>query len=264
MGVSYLSAAYSISVGKSSTKAVLVALAECAGDKTGRAWPSVPELERMTELNRKTVFLCLAELQALKIIVDTGDRVGKTKQITVWWLDLCLLQNKSKCSQESIPKAEQFQKRNSSAFSRKESRFFPESVPKTGHGTTSEPLLNHHHPTSSKNQGVVVDDIDDLVEAAVWEVSRGKNPLLSEGGFRIKKKERLLASGTSAADLKTLLEWREAGRRAAQLAELASAQAQDREKPPVLDKDACARGAAFFTRPGGAQEKIKSSCPVFG
>lgn len=97
--------------GSPAKKLVLFALAECAQRDGSRSFPSVPALVEFTSLNRKTIIVALAQLQAQNLISDTGERVGRTKQIRVFQLHI-----------ETVPKAEQSQKRNSPVFSRKASQ----------------------------------------------------------------------------------------------------------------------------------------------
>lgn len=51
-----------------------------------RAFPSLAHLEEATLLNRKTIVASLAALQAQGLIVDTKERIGRTKQIPVYQL----------------------------------------------------------------------------------------------------------------------------------------------------------------------------------
>lgn len=66
-------------------KLILLSLADRAGEDHC-AFPSIQRLEYDTELNRKTIIEHLGKLNALGFIRDTGKRVGKTRQITVWQL----------------------------------------------------------------------------------------------------------------------------------------------------------------------------------
>ena len=92
--------------GSSGAKLVLLGLAECAGRKDALAFPSIAELVEFSDLNRKSVITNLAKLEAIGLIEDTGNCVGRTKQIKIY--RLCL---------ETVPKTEQSQKRNSTDFS---------------------------------------------------------------------------------------------------------------------------------------------------
>lgn len=73
---------------KSSDKMILWALGDHAAKGGNRAFPSVAALCDFTLLKRQTVMECLARLEATGLIRDTGERVGRTKQIKVWELPL--------------------------------------------------------------------------------------------------------------------------------------------------------------------------------
>lgn len=72
-------------VGKSSVKFVLIALANHA-DAQGFAWPSISHISETTEQDRKTVVAALATLRESGFLIDTGDKKGSTKQVTVYQL----------------------------------------------------------------------------------------------------------------------------------------------------------------------------------
>jgi pyocin large subunit-like protein len=71
-------------------KLVLWALADAADDKTLTAFPSVAALVAFTSLERKRVMSSLARLTAIGVIIDTGERIGRTKQVKVWRLPITL------------------------------------------------------------------------------------------------------------------------------------------------------------------------------
>lgn len=76
-------------VPNSSAKFVLLAIANRSNpDQRGRviAYTSIPYLAAVTAQDRKTVVANLAKLREWNLIEDTGDRVGKTKQIPVYEL----------------------------------------------------------------------------------------------------------------------------------------------------------------------------------
>jgi len=200
MSVAFLTAAFAARTGKSTIKSVLIAVADRADDKTGFCWPSVADIVERTELNRKTVLVCLKKLEEMKFISDTGKRFGATNQIKMWRLDLKLIQE---ASQKRDGCQEASQKRNCSVFPVKESRFSTGRVPKTGHGTTNEPPLNK----TTTNQ-VVVEDIDDIIEAAVWAFTKGGTTIRKLSGFQHKVRSRVTCSGPSIEDLQNLKEWR--------------------------------------------------------
>lgn len=103
--------AFKQDVKPSSVKFVLVALCECAHYQTGLIHPSVEHICEITGLNRKTAIAAVAELERQGLLSDTGDRVGRTRQIKVYRAEI-----------GTVPKSERFQKRNSSTFTRKESQ----------------------------------------------------------------------------------------------------------------------------------------------
>jgi hypothetical protein len=116
--------------GSSGTKLVLMGLAECAGRKDGLAFPCVAELVEFSSLNRKSVIANLDALESAGFISDTGDRMGRTKQVKVYRLNL-----------ETVPKTEPSQKRNSTVFSAKS--------PKNGTRNKSEPVISSEAKASS-------------------------------------------------------------------------------------------------------------------
>lgn len=123
MSVKFLSDVFNLSLGSSSLKAVAIALADRADDKTGMCFPSIEDTVQRTELNKKTVENNMGLLKREKILIDTGRRVGKTNQIPVYYFDVERL--KQFCSALEHP-----QKRNTPKFGTVP--IFPESPPKTG------------------------------------------------------------------------------------------------------------------------------------
>lgn len=152
----------------SSVKFTLVALCECANYKTGRIYPSIAHIEEITGQNRKTIISNISELERLGFVKDTGERAGATKQIKVY-----------QASVGTVPKAEPSQKRNSSAFTVKQSqkrdtepsREPSDIIPK---GITSKRTDNFQCPE-------LVDPID-------WEAlkanRKAKRAALTEGAHR--------------------------------------------------------------------------------
>lgn len=97
--------------GTASRKLVLFALADRHNEEANGAYPSVAWIADFTGLNRKTVINCLSELEGTGFIGDSGERRGDTRQIKLYRLHL-----------ETVPKTEQFQKRNSTEKVAKESQ----------------------------------------------------------------------------------------------------------------------------------------------
>ena len=213
MSVVALTTAFSAKLGKSSTKAVLVALADRADDVTGTCFPSVADIVERTELDRKTVLSCLKELEKRKFLQDTGKRCGKTNQVKIWRLDLALLKQTSMKSSQNG---------DGSGFPHKQSHFFQQTVPKTGYGTTKEPSSNRHLDSCA---GGVGDDmnskpttpvgqeedsrgnLEELIAAAFWMENKTRG-VRSTAGFKSKVRRRITSEGPSTEDWETLTLWR--------------------------------------------------------
>ena len=103
--------AFKVNLKPSALKFTLVALCECANYKTGHIYPSIAHLEEITGQDRKTLIANIAKLEQLGLLVDTGERSGRTGQIKVY-----------RATTEAVPNVEQFQKRNSSVFPSKQSQ----------------------------------------------------------------------------------------------------------------------------------------------
>lgn len=116
MSVQAINWAFSLQI-RSSAKLVLLAMANKTTDDL--SFLCIKSIETYTSLDRKTIFRCLADLEKAGLIIDTGEKRGITGQIKVYKL--------------TVPKAEQFPKRNGSVFPSKQSQFSLETVPKTEH-----------------------------------------------------------------------------------------------------------------------------------
>jgi hypothetical protein len=103
--------AFKSDVKPSSVKFTLVALCECANYQTGKIFPSIRHLCQITGQDRKTVISNIGKLVSEGWIDETGERVGKTGQIKVYQANI-----------GTVPKVEQSQERNGSAFPLKESQ----------------------------------------------------------------------------------------------------------------------------------------------
>lgn len=121
MSVEAISWALKQPLSHSSTKFVLVAMANCADGNSFECYPSIAYLCESTAQNRKTVLENIKRLIDLGYIEDTGDRKGRTGQIKAYRINL-----------KAVPKTDGKSPENGS-----------ERVPKTGHGTVSEPSVNH-------------------------------------------------------------------------------------------------------------------------
>lgn len=97
--------AFKSDVKPSSIKFTLVALCECANYQTGKIFPSIKHLCQITGQDRKTVISNIGKLVSEGWISETGERVGRTGQIKVYQANI-----------GTVPRTEQSQERNSSAF----------------------------------------------------------------------------------------------------------------------------------------------------
>jgi hypothetical protein len=75
-------------VKRASDKLVLLGLADRHHTDSGTSYPSLAWLCEFSSLDRKTVISSLARLEADGLISDSGHRVGKTKQIKAYLLNL--------------------------------------------------------------------------------------------------------------------------------------------------------------------------------
>lgn len=128
---------------KSSVKFVLVTLCNYA-DAEGRLWPSVADLVEKTCLDRKTVIAAVGTLEGAGLLVDTGERKGKTRQVKVYRIELKGSEN---ASLEGVRKRNVSEGGMVPVFPPKDAVFDGEGggvsgerVPETGHGSVSESL----------------------------------------------------------------------------------------------------------------------------
>lgn len=108
--------------GNLAAKMVLLGLANFA-DEHGCAYPSTAALADFGDMDHKTATVALDRLVELRLIEDSGQRAGRTKQIKVYRLLL-----------QSQPKVEAFQKRKPSGFPGK-------GPQKRGTDTVKEPVI---------------------------------------------------------------------------------------------------------------------------
>jgi hypothetical protein len=148
-------------VPKSSTKFVLVAMADCVHSQGELmvCWPTVAHIAKLTALDRKTVIDAVQRLRQGGWIRDTGERRGATGQVFVYELksptsgtvtgDTIPAKGRPKHSAKSpengtgaengtVPKTDI----NSPEIPYQGSRNSLLTVPKTGHGTRKEPGRN--------------------------------------------------------------------------------------------------------------------------
>lgn len=136
--------------GSASAKLVLLGLASCA-DANHCAFPSIQWLCDFSDLNRKTVIAALQRLEdgMFPLIADTGERRGRTGQVKVYRLAAASAGASSDPASETVPKPEQFQKRNSSGSGSKQSQ-----------NRDTEPVSNLLPPLTAKAVKTPAPDFD--------------------------------------------------------------------------------------------------------
>ncbi|WP_137923929.1 helix-turn-helix domain-containing protein [Cupriavidus sp. 2SB] len=137
MSVEAITWALKQKVGRSSTKHVLMLLANCTTAPLNRIYTSIAYLAESTEMDRKTIIAAIEKLQGLGFISDTGDRIGKTGQIPVYQLNMIDAleddgeEKRNHSENGTVPKTDSNGTKNGGKQSQKRS----ETVPKTVHGT---------------------------------------------------------------------------------------------------------------------------------
>lgn len=135
MSIHALNWAFEQQVGPSSTKFILVCMANYANESF-EAYPSIATICRLTSLDRKTVITGLARLVRRGFIADTGRRVGATRTIPVYKFN--------SAKNGTIPKTEQSQNSVEAV------PFFPTSSPVFPHKQSqkrdTDPSGNHQEP----------------------------------------------------------------------------------------------------------------------
>lgn len=125
-------------------KMVLIALADRHNEEDDASWPSIAWLADFCCIDRKTVITSLDRLETEGLIIDTGLRTGKTKQIKVYRLALNSPKN-------GIPKTELLGSK-STTFSVKQSQ-----------KRDTEPYREPITPVSSNEDTAPASEVDDRV-----------------------------------------------------------------------------------------------------
>lgn len=111
-------------------KLILLAYANCSNEETGFAYPSIQWLCEFSGLNRKTVIQSVQRLEDAGHLKDTGRRVGATKQVKVYTVEIGEI--------KTVPKSGSL---NSPTFSGKESQ-----------KRDTEPVREPHSPIGELNK----------------------------------------------------------------------------------------------------------------
>lgn len=139
-------------VGRASDKLILLAYADRHNEETGSAYPSVAALCEFSCLDRKTVIASVGRLEALGLLTETGERAGNTKQIKVYRVNI-----------NTVPKAEQSQKRNSPVIPSEQSQ-------KRDTEPVMEPISSEAKASSDKRASGKPDDfpMPEWADRQVW------------------------------------------------------------------------------------------------
>lgn len=154
MSVEAITWALAQPVSHSSAKFVLVVLANCASGDGNVAYPSSAYLSEATGQDRKTVLANLQRLRDLGYIIDTGKRVGSTKQVVVYQLNTSEngtvkeSQNRNGSESGTVPETDG----NSTVFPAEQSRFSAKQSQKRD-TEPSEPSCNRKSKRQSKCAG---------------------------------------------------------------------------------------------------------------
>ena len=165
MSVEAITWALKTTVSHSSAKFVLVVMANCSSAETMEAYPSIAHLSESTEQDRKTVIANIKRLVESGHITDTGKRKGATGQVIVYRLNstengiVKESQKRNSTKNGTVPDSPI----NSPVFPDKESQISHVTVPKTGHGTVSEPSTTKPKSTTTPDGELFVGVSDQVV-----------------------------------------------------------------------------------------------------
>jgi hypothetical protein len=112
------------------------------------------------------------------------------------------------------------------------------------------PTSSRKHAQSESTPQQVVEDMDELVEAAYWQAMKADKPIKNPSAWRASVRKRMQENGPSPEDLQCLDEWRAFNkaqeRRQAEEAEKAAKEAQ-----PVADREFARERASKLSRSFG-------------
>lgn len=133
--------------GSASTKIVLLCLANYASDRH-LAYPSVQTIAGFTEQDMKTVRRALDSLERNGLIIDSGKRVGETKQVKVYRLPVLATFNDAR---QQTPQGEpQSSPKTDTLADAKDTQFSLKDTQKR----VAEPITNLSDPSSPSSKKV--------------------------------------------------------------------------------------------------------------
>lgn len=86
------------------SKLVLAIFANFASDRM-RAYPALASVRKMTGLDERTIRRCVADLESAGLLFDSGERVGRTKNVRVFILPVRTPANMSGFKAEAVDKS---------------------------------------------------------------------------------------------------------------------------------------------------------------
>jgi len=212
--------AFDAQISKSSTKFVLVALADYANE-SGEAYPSVETICRKTSLNRKTVLAAFKDLQTIKYISDSGERKGKTQQIKVWQLHsfnstkngtLKESQKRDSTENGTVPKTDTKQPKNGTLKESQKRDIEPSvsltvsepSVREGGSARFKKPTIGEIDQYALEEK-LNLDGFSDYYESNGWRVGKNKMKCWKASARNWSRRQQQYGKGSrinSEADLK--------------------------------------------------------------
>lgn len=215
-----------------------LSLADFADDEGGRVFPSVPTLARKTRQSERSVQYQLRKMEQAGFISiverSRGGLVrGKKYKSNEYRINIEFLINGAKTAP--------LEQRCNPAQSTVQSGVI-NGATVIAPNPSYNPSL--YPPPSPNHVQVVVesDELDELVEAAVW-AERGK--IHKEAGFRRAVRARILSCGPNPEDMHTLRAWHMV--QAARVENVATKNQAAVQEKLKIDPAACAEGVKMFS-----------------
>lgn len=193
-------------------------------------------LSTMSPMGRDAIRTVLKELERVGAMRSESIRGEGGKMAGKRWILVSpdRWANESSLSSKDFPPAPNGGSTERRVFRRSEKPTVGES------NTKVLPLEGSPNKSTTNNQ--VEEEIDDLVEAALWAARNGGGKVNKEAGFRYRVRTRIRSSGPSPEDMLSLQAWR-AWRDAHKPVD------QQANRKPLdinIDLDACAKGAELL------------------
>lgn len=228
-----------------------LSLADFADDEGGRVFPSVPTLARKTRQSERSVQYQLRKMEQdgfISIVERSrGGLVrGKKYKSNEYRINIGFLINGAKTApleQRCNPAQStvQFDASNGATA----------IAPNPSYNSSLYPppsLCPQHEEVAATNQVQVVvesDELDELVEAAVWVERKNGGKIHKEAGFRRTVRTRILSCGPNPEDIQTLRAWRVV--QAAGVENVTTRNQVAAQEKLEIDPVACVKGAKMLS-----------------